>query len=68
MAQLSQFSTPKGPRLFFEKHIFDPFFDAGFLVTKWPIFKAFWDLRGAKMAPNGLKLGSFHLFCAPQMV
>ena len=36
-----------------------------FLVAKQPIFKAFCDFGGAKMACNGLKMGSFHLFRHP---
>ena len=44
----------------FGKTHFWPIFD-GFLVPKQPIFKAFCDFGGAKMACNGLKMGSFHL-------
>ena len=40
---------------------FDPFF-----VAKQPIFKAFCDFGGVKMACNGLKIGSFHLFRQPK--
>ena len=44
-----------------EKHIFDPFF-----LLEQPIFKPFCDHGGAKMAPNGLKTGSFHMFVHSQ--
>ena len=30
-----------------------------FLVTQWPIFKAFGTLQGPKMVQNGLKMGWF---------
>ena len=53
--------TPNSPKVSLEKHIFDPFFDR-FLIPKQPIFKAFCDFGGAKMAFDGLKRGSFHLF------
>ena len=56
------FVHPKWSRIIFlEKHIFDPF-----LVPNQPIFKAFCDFGGAKMACNGLKVGSFHLFRHPK--
>ena len=29
-------------------------------------FRGFWDYRGAKMAKNGLKMSSFHLFLHAQ--
>ena len=44
---------------------FCPFF-APILVTKQHIFRAFCDFGGAKMACNGLKRGSFHLFRHPK--
>ena len=53
--------TPNGVGSFLEKDTFDPFF-----VPKQPIFKAFCDFGGAKMACNGLKMGSFHLFVHPK--
>ena len=53
--------TPNGLGSFLEKHIFDPF-----LVAKKAISKAFCDFGGAKMACNGLKRGSFHLFVHPK--
>ena len=56
--------TPSGLGSFLEKHIFDPFLTH--LVAKQPIFKAFCDFGGAKMACNGLKMGSFHLFRHPE--
>ena len=34
--------------------------------VKWPIFNAFLDFKGANMAANGLKTGSFHLFLPPK--
>ena len=37
-----------------------------FLVAKQPICKAFCDFGGAKMACNGLKMGSFHLSRHPK--
>ena len=37
-------------------------------VQNRPIFKAFSALRGAKIAPHGLKMGSFHLCVHPQIV
>ena len=55
---------PKWSRINFSgKHesIFDPV-----LVAKQPILKAFCDFGGAKMAYNGLKKGSFHLFRHPK--
>ena len=57
------FCTPTGLGSFLEKHIFDPFL-THFLVAKQPIFKAFFDIGGAKMTCYGLKMGSFHL-CTP---
>ena len=48
-----------------EKHIFDPFL-THFWSPKQPIFKAFWDFGLAKMACNGPKTGSFHLFRHPK--
>ena len=63
---ISLLCAPKnGPRLFLESRIFDAFFDP-FLVPIQPIFKAFCDFRGAKMAYNGLKMGTFHLFAHPK--
>ena len=53
--QNSRFSTHVVLGIFLGKHIFDPF-----LVAKQPNFKAFCDFGGAKMACNGLKMGSFH--------
>ena len=53
--------TPNSPRVSLEEHILDPFL-THFLVAKEPIFKAFCDFGVAKMACNGLKKGSFHLF------
>ena len=53
--------TPNGLGSFLEKYIFDPF-----LAAKQPIFTAFCDFGGAKMACNGLKMGSFHLFRHPK--
>ena len=37
--------------------MFDPFL-THFFVAKQPIFQAFCDFEGAKMACNGLKMGS----------
>ena len=51
--------TPNGLGSFLEKSFFDPF-SPDFLVPNQPIFKAFCDFGGAKMACNGLKKGSFH--------
>ena len=36
------------------------------MVAKQPSFKAFCDFGGAKMAGNGIKMGSFHLFRHPK--
>ena len=36
------------------------------LGSKMAHFQSFWDLRGAKMATIGLKMGSFHLFAHPK--
>ena len=57
--------NPNSPKVCLEKHIFGPIFDS-FLVPKQPIFKAFCESGGAKMACNGLKKGSFHLFRHPK--
>ena len=62
---LHLFRHPKWSRIIFGKHCFDPFW-THFLVAKQPIFKAFCDFGGAKMACNGLKMGSFHLFRHPK--
>ena len=35
------------------------------MVPNWPIFKTLSTLRGAKVAPHGLKMGSFDLFVHP---
>ena len=51
--------TANGLGSFLEKDIFDPFL-TDLLVPNQPIFKAFCDFGGAKMACNGLKRGSFH--------
>ena len=59
------FVHPKCCRMILGKTHFWPIFDP-FLVAKQPIFKAFCDLGGAKMACNGLKMGSFHLFRHPK--
>ena len=60
------FLHPKWSRIiFFKKYIFLPIVDL-FFVPKQPIFKAFCEFGGAKMACNGLKLGSFHLFRHPK--
>ena len=45
----------------FWKNIIRPIFDT-LLVTKCPIFKVFWDLRGAKMPQHRFQMGSLH-FC-----
>ena len=64
-ALLSRLRTPNGPKLFLEKHLYDPILNA-FVVTKWAIFKAFGTLEGPKEKPQtGLKLGLFHLFVHP---
>ena len=62
------FGTPKVLGSFLEKPIFDPFlthfcpFLTHFFVPKQPIFKAFCDFGGAKMACTALKMVSFHFF------
>ena len=57
--------TQNGPKVSLEKHIFDPFL-ADLWSQKQPIFKAFCEYGVAKMACNGLKLGSFHLLVHPK--
>ena len=62
------FRHPKWCRAFLEKHTFDPFltyFDP-FFIAKQPIFKAFCDFGGAKMACTVLKMDSFHSFRHPK--
>ena len=54
------FVHPKRSRIIFRKTHFYPIFDQ-LLVIKQPIFKAFCEFAGAKMACNGLKKGAFHL-------
>ena len=46
-------------------YIFDPFL-THFWSQKQPNLKAFCDFAVAKMACNGLKRGSFHLFVHPK--
>ena len=53
--------NPNGVGSFLQKRFFDPFF-----VAKQPIFKAFCDFGGAKMACYGLEMGSFHLIGHPK--
>ena len=60
-AHFTCLGTPNGLGSFLEKHIFDPFW-THFLSQNSPFFKTFGDFGGAKMACNGLKNGSFHLF------
>ena len=36
------------------------------MVPNWPIFKAFWAFKGAKIAQHGLNMGSFHLCVHPK--
>ena len=54
---LHLFVHPKWCRIIFGITLFWPIFDLS-LVPKYPIFKAFCDFGGAKMACNGLKVGS----------
>ena len=67
-AHFTCLGTPNGVGSFLEKHTFDPFFTHfdPFFVAKQPIFNALCDFGGAKMACNGLKMGSFHLFRHPK--
>ena len=52
------FRQPKSPgNVFLKNTVF-----IQFLVAKRPIFKAFCDVGVAKMACNGLQMGSFDLF------
>ena len=60
MGSFHLFRHPHGLGSFLEKHILDPFL-SHFFVPKQPIFKAFCDFGGAKMACNALKMGSFDL-------
>ena len=55
------FVQPKWSKIIFRKTKFSPIFDPFFLVPKQPIFKAFCDFRGAKMAYNMFKMPTFHL-------
>ena len=57
--------APQWSRIIVGKTHFWPIFDL-FLVPKQPIFRAFRDFGGAKMACQGLKKGSFHLFRHPK--
>ena len=59
------FVHPKYSKGIFGKTHFDPFL-TDFLSLKQPFFKAFCDSEVAKMACNGLKKGSFHLFVHPK--
>ena len=59
------FVHPKWSRIIFGKTHCWPIFDLS-LVPKQPIFKAFCDFGGAKMACNGLKVGPFHLLRHPK--
>ena len=65
MCSFYLFRHPRWSRIILEKHTFGHIFDP-FLVAKQPNFKAFCDFGGAKMACNGLKVGSFHLFVHPK--
>ena len=65
MGAIVPFEHPKWSGIIVGKTHFGHIFDMC-LVTKWPIFKAFWDLRWAKMARDGLKMGLFHLFVHPK--
>ena len=61
--------TPNGLGSFSEKHIFHPFlthFLPIFFGPKTTHFQNICDFGGAKMACNGLKMGSFHLFRHPK--
>ena len=53
--------TPNGLGSFFGKAYFSPIFDP-FLVSKQPIFKAFWDFRRAKTGHHELKTRQKQLF------
>ena len=63
-AHFTCLGTPNGLGSFLKKNIFDPFL-THFFVAKEPIFKIFCDFGVAKMACNGPKMGSFHLFGHP---
>ena len=65
MGSFHLFVHPKWSRIIFGETHFSPIFDP-FLVAKQPIFKAFCDFGVAKMACNGLKMGSFYLFKNPK--
>ena len=64
-ARFTSLCTPNGLGSFLAKYFFDPFL-THFWSQNNPFFKAFCDFRGAKMACNGLKMGSFHLFMHPK--
>ena len=65
MGRTIPFEHLKWSTIIFGKACLGAIFDQ-FWFTQWPIFKAFWDLRGAKMAQNGLKMDSFHLIVHPK--
>ena len=64
-AHFTSLCIQNGLGSFLEKKHFLPIFDP-FLVAERPIFKAFCDFGGAKIACNGLKKGSFHWFVHPK--
>ena len=64
-AHFTCLGTPNGLGSFLEMHIFDPFLTHFWSQNK-SFFEAFCDFGGAKMACNGLKRRSFHLFVHPR--
>ena len=59
------FVHPKWSRIIFGTTHFDPFL-THFWSQNSPFSMPFSDFGGAKMACNGLKMGSFHLFRHPK--
>ena len=62
---IGPFEHPKWSCMLFRKTHFSPIFDV-FYITKWPLFNNFWEPNGAKMAQNGLQMGTFHLLVHPK--
>ena len=58
------FEHPKCSKIISGKTHFAPMFDP--ILENWPIFKAFWDLTGAKLAEIRPKMGSSHLIVQPK--
>ena len=69
MGSFHLFRHPKWPGIVFGKTHFSPIFDAfftHFFCPKTTHFQGICDFGGAKMACNGLEMGSFHSFRHPK--